>query len=133
MKEVGTLLRPCYSPRSTLLSEHSPVPGPAVLEKLGTKIRVDRREVGEPVIDVGGVVVRVEVVCLVLPMMVSPVAVRSPVLLSAKYLVHRPEDIVPLPPGTESLARVAGQSEALLLMVVVVTVPANLGVLTQLG
>ena len=83
-----------------------------------------------------GVVVRVEgPVLLLLVVMVSPVPVCpvvSPVLLSAQYLVHRPEHAVALPPRTERLTGVAGQTEALVVMVVV-TVSTHLGVLTQLG
>ena len=83
-----------------------------------------------------GVVVWVEgPVLLLLVVMVSPVPVCpvvSPVLLSAQYLVHRPEHTVALPPRTERLTGVAGQTEALVVMVVV-TVSTHLGVLTQLG
>ena len=80
--------------------------------------------------------VRVEgPVLLLMVVMVSPVPVCpvvSAVLLSAQYLVHRPEHAVALPPRTERLTGVAGQSEALVVMVVV-TVSTHLGVLTQLG
>ena len=83
-----------------------------------------------------GVVVWVEgPVLLLMVVMVSPVPVCpvvSPVLLSAQYLVHRPEHAVALPPRTERLTGVAGQTEALVVMVVV-TVSTHLGVLTQLG
>ena len=82
------------------------------------------------VVGVEGPVMRLVVAMLVPPVSVRPV--RSDVLLRPENLVHRPEDAVALPPGTGSLVVVAGQSEALVVMVVV-TFSANLGVLPQLG
>ena len=85
------------------------------------------------VVGVEGPVMRLVVAMLVPPVSVRPV--RSDVLLRPENLVHRPEDAVALPPGTGSLTGVAGQAEALVVMVVmvVVTLPANLGVFPQFG
>ena len=76
---------------------------------------------------------RLVVAVVVPPVPVRPV--RSDVLLRPENLVHRPEDAVALPPGTGSLTGVAGQAEALVVVIVmvVVTLPANLGVFPQLG
>ena len=109
-----------------------------MLEELSTEVRVDGREVCDPVVDMRSVVVGVEgpvmrlVVAVVVPPVLPVLAVRPAVLLRPENLVHRPEDTVALPPGTGSLIVVAGQSEALVVMVVV-TFSANLGVLPQLG
>ena len=135
------------------LPEHPSAASPsrqAVLEELSTEVRVDGREVRDPVVDMRSVVVGVEgpVMRLVVAVVISPPVpvrpVRSDVLLRPEDLVHRPEDAVALPPGTGGLAGVAGQSEALVVVIVVVVVmrvvvrsvrslPANLGVLPQLG
>ena len=72
------------------------------------------------------------VVAVVVPPVRPVLPVRPAVLLRPEDLVHRPEDTVALPPGTGSLIVVAGQPEALV-VVVVVTFSANLGVLPQLG
>ena len=109
-----------------------------MLEELSTEVRVDGREVCDPVVDMRSVVVGVEgpvmrlVVAVVVPPVLPVLPVRSAVLLRPENLVHRPEDTVALPPRTGSLIVVAGQSEALVVMVVV-TFSANLGVLPQLG
>ena len=85
------------------------------------------------VVGVEGPVMRLVVAVVVPPVPVRPV--RSDVLLRPENLVHRPEDAVALPPGTGSLTGVAGQAEALVVVIVmvVVTLPANLGVFPQLG
>ena len=113
-----------------------------MLEELSTEVRVDGREVCDPVVDMRSVVVGVEgpVMRLVVAMLVPPVSVRpvrSDVLLRPENLVHRPEDAVALPPRTGSLTGVAGQAEALVVVIVmvvmvVVTLPANLSVFPQL-
>ena len=84
-------------------------------------------------VGVEGPVMRLVVAVVVPPVPVRPV--RSDVLLRPENLVHRPEDAVALPPGTGSLTGVAGQAEALVVVIVmvVVTLPANLGVFPQLG
>ena len=110
-----------------------------MLEELSTEVRVDGREVCDPVVDMRSVVVGVEgpVMRLVVAMLVPPVSVRpvrSDVLLRPEDLVHRPEDAVAFPPGTGSLVVVAGQPETLVVVVVVVvTLSANLGVFSELG
>ena len=104
-----------------------------MLEELRTEVRVNWREVRDPVIDVRGVLVGVEGAVSVVPVVVPPSPVGGAVvtvLLRPEDLVHRPEDTVPLPPRADHLAGVARQPQPL---VVVLTLATHLGVLTQLG
>ena len=105
------------SERPQVLPEHPAASSSsqAMVEELRTEVRVDGREVCDPVVNMRSVVVRVEgpVMRLVVTLLVPPMpvrSVRSDVLLRPENLVHRPEDAVALPPRTGGLAGVASQS-----------------------